>query len=103
MWHEKSPPTTWTCPHSYAAKPKKHNRRCASCQCWNYHQTGSHIILETEIPSHQRISGYDEMGNGVPHPLALRYEGSILRVFRHFTRTFLSTDYTIYGDALRIC
>lgn len=29
------------------------------CRKWDYHQihqTGSHIILETEIPSHQRIS-----------------------------------------------
>ena len=29
------------------------------CQSWNYiqvHQTGSHIILDTENPSHQRIS-----------------------------------------------
>lgn len=29
------------------------------CRRWNYvqiHQTGSHIILDTEIPSHQRIS-----------------------------------------------
>ena len=28
------------------------------CRHWNYlemHQTGSHIILQTEIPSHQRI------------------------------------------------
>ena len=31
----------------------------ALCRHWNYrevHQTGSHIILETEIPSHQRIA-----------------------------------------------
>ena len=29
------------------------------CQDWDYiqvHQTGSHIILDTEIPSHQRIA-----------------------------------------------
>jgi len=29
------------------------------CRHWNYvivHQTGSHIILETEIPAHQRIA-----------------------------------------------
>ena len=28
------------------------------CRSWDYravHQTGSHIILETEIPGHQRI------------------------------------------------
>ena len=29
------------------------------CQHWNYiqvHQTGSHIILDTQTPSHQRIA-----------------------------------------------
>jgi predicted RNA binding protein YcfA (HicA-like mRNA interferase family) len=29
------------------------------CRRWNYkkaHQVGSHIVLETELPSHQRIS-----------------------------------------------
>ena len=29
------------------------------CQHWNYiqeHQTGSHIILDTELPLHQRIA-----------------------------------------------
>jgi len=31
----------------------------ALCQDWEYievHQTGSHIILETKFPSHQRIA-----------------------------------------------
>lgn len=31
----------------------------ALCRDWNYrrvHQTGSHVVLETETPSHQRLA-----------------------------------------------
>ena len=51
------------------------------CRQWDYkvvHQQGSHIILETEIPSHQRIS--------IPNhnPLRLGTLNSILRaISRH--------------------
>jgi len=51
------------------------------CRQWDYkvvHQQGSHIILETEIPSHQRIS--------IPNhnPLHLGTLNSILRaISRH--------------------
>lgn len=51
------------------------------CRQWDYkvvHQQGSHIILDTEIPSHQRIS--------IPNhnPLRLGTLNSILRaVSRH--------------------
>ncbi|AFZ44931.1 YcfA family protein [Halothece sp. PCC 7418] len=51
------------------------------CRQWNYkvvHQRGSHIILETDIPSHQRIS--------IPNhnPLRLGTLNSILRaISRH--------------------
>jgi predicted RNA binding protein YcfA (HicA-like mRNA interferase family) len=46
------------------------------CRCWQYrrvHQSGSHIILETEDPSHQRVA--------IPNHHALRIGtlNSILR------------------------
>jgi len=51
------------------------------CRRWQYvkvHQAGSHIILETSEPSHQRIAIPDH------HPLRLGTLSSILRtVARH--------------------
>jgi predicted RNA binding protein YcfA (HicA-like mRNA interferase family) len=51
------------------------------CRRWQYnrvHQTGSHIILETSEPAHQRIAVQDH------HPLRLGTLNSILRaVARH--------------------
>ncbi|PNW49992.1 UNVERIFIED_CONTAM: hypothetical protein BEN50_11105 [Euhalothece sp. KZN 001] len=51
------------------------------CRQWDYkvvHQQGSHIILDTEIPSHQRISLPNH------NPLRLGTLNSILRaVSRH--------------------
>jgi predicted RNA binding protein YcfA (HicA-like mRNA interferase family) len=53
----------------------------ALCRRWGYarvHQVGSHIILETEVPAHQRIAIPDH------HPLRLGTLASILRaVARH--------------------
>ena len=46
------------------------------CRRWRYtkvHQAGSHIILETSEPTHQRIAIPDH------HPLRLGTFGSILR------------------------
>jgi len=46
------------------------------CRKWDYtqvHQTGSHVILETEIPSHQRIAVPDHS------PLRVGTLNSILR------------------------
>jgi predicted RNA binding protein YcfA (HicA-like mRNA interferase family) len=46
------------------------------CQRWQYtkvHQVGSHIILETEEPAHQRIAVPDH------HPLRL---GTLLSILR---------------------
>jgi predicted RNA binding protein YcfA (HicA-like mRNA interferase family) len=49
----------------------------ALCRDWDYrkvHQEGSHVILQTEVPSHQRVS--------VPNhnPLRVGTLNSILRV-----------------------
>ena len=53
----------------------------ALCRDWGYrivHQEGSHLILHTEIPSHQRISIPDH------NPIRLGTLNSILRlVARH--------------------
>lgn len=49
----------------------------ALCRRWGYtkvHQVGSHIILETEEPSHQRIAIPDH------HPLRLGTLVSIVRI-----------------------
>ena len=46
------------------------------CKHWSYgkvHQTGSHIILETELPGHQRLP--------VPNHSALRI-GTLNSIFR---------------------
>jgi hypothetical protein len=52
------------------------NLASALCRRWNYtkvHQEGSHIILETSEPIHQRISNPDH------HPLRVGTLISILR------------------------
>jgi hypothetical protein len=44
----------------------------ALCQHWQYkkvHQVGSHIILETEMPSHQRIAILDHLACVSEHSL----------------------------------
>ncbi|MBM5812274.1 MAG: type II toxin-antitoxin system HicA family toxin [Gammaproteobacteria bacterium] len=48
----------------------------ALCRDWRYrlvHQVGSHIVIETDTPQHQRLSVPDH------HPLRLGTLGAILR------------------------
>jgi hypothetical protein len=52
----------------------------ALCRDWGYsiaHQEGSHLILQTEIPSHQRIP--------IPDHNPIRYKGSSVSEFQEFS------------------
>jgi hypothetical protein len=67
--------------HEGAARPRRGQTRQCFCRDWAYrvvHQEGSHIVLETSVPAHQRMS--------VPNhkPLRIGTLNAILRaVARH--------------------